>query len=124
MENGIVIVDDMPMIRRHMRRILNAANLPVLAEAENGRAALQQISFYKPALCILDIVMPVMDGISVLEKLGDNPPASRILVCSALDDEKLILRAIALGAVDYIIKPFAEERFLKAVKKALEYHDY
>ncbi len=68
---------------------------------------------------LLDIVMPVLDGITTLERLIRLDPAARVVMCSALGQEELIVRAIQIGARDFIIKPFLPDRLVSAVRKAL-----
>jgi two-component system, chemotaxis family, chemotaxis protein CheY len=91
----------------------------VAAEAENGREGLALYQENRPDLVILDIAMPVMDGISALERLMRRDPSARVIMCSALGEQEMIIRAIRLGAKDFIVKPFQPERIISAVRKVL-----
>ncbi len=113
-------MDDLPFMRKVIRETLESAGFSDISEAENGVVALELYKELKPDLVLLDIVMPVLDGIRTLEKLIKLDPNARIVMCSALGQEKLIIHAIRLGAKDFVVKPFHPERLIQAIKKALE----
>ena len=116
--SGVLIVDDLAFMRTAIRDILQNAGIPVAGEAENGLRALE-CYYRKPAgLVLMDITMPVMDGIEALEKLMRLDPCARVVMCSAMGEDKYIIRAIQLGARDFIVKPFKPARIVSAVRKA------
>jgi len=115
----ILIVDDLQFMRSLLRRILEDQGYEVVGEAANGREGVLAWDSLKPDLVILDITMPVMDGLSALQKIRSLDPQARVLMCSALSEREQILRAIQLGARDYVVKPFREERIHHAVQRAL-----
>ena len=106
-------------MRQLIRDILADAGYTVVAEAENGRQALAAYLGTEPDVVLLDIAMPMMDGLVALKKLRQLDPAARVVMCSALGEQELIVKAVQLGARDFVIKPFQPERVIGAVAKAL-----
>ena len=115
----VLIVDDLPFMRMAIRDVIEEAGMEVAGEAENGKNGIWSYMHLKPDIVILDIVMPAMDGITTLQKLMRQDPYARIIMCSALGEQELIIRAIQLGALDFIVKPFAPQRIVSAIRKAL-----
>ena len=120
MSFSVLIVDDLRMMRRAIREVLEKDGIRVAGEAENGRIAVRLYSELKPDLVLLDITMPVMDGIEALRRIKAKDPRARVVMCSAMSGQKYVLRAIQLGAGDFIVKPFRRQRILSAVKKVAE----
>ncbi|GAB4370679.1 MAG: chemotaxis protein CheY [Spirochaetales bacterium] len=119
-EKRILIIDDLPFMRKVIREILEGTGLFRLDEAENGLEGLQRYRETNPDLVLLDIVMPVMDGITTLKRLVAMDPKARVVMCSALGQEQMIVHAIRLGAKDFVVKPFHPDRLITAVHRALE----
>ena len=115
----VLIVDDLPFMRTAIRDVLEEAGMEVAGEAENGKAGIFQYMQLRPDVVLLDIVMPVMDGIEALQRLIRQDPSARIIMCSALGEQELIVRAIQLGALDFIVKPFQPQRIVSAIGKAV-----
>ena len=120
MKSGVLIVDDLYFLRILIREILEKENIPVIGEAENGLQALELYEEVKPDIVLLDITMPVMDGLTALKALKSKYPEAKVIMCSALGQEKYIIRAIQFGASDFVVKPFKPERLINAIKKASE----
>lgn len=120
MSFSVLIVDDLGMMRRAIREALETDGIRVAGEAENGRIAVQLYSQLKPDLVLLDITMPVMDGLEALRRITLLDPRARVVMCSAMSGQKYVVRAIQLGAKDFIVKPFKRQRILSAVRKAVE----
>jgi len=114
----ILVVDDLPFMRTLIKNSLKEAGFQVAGEASHGLECLRQYRMLKPDLVLLDIVMPVMDGVKTLRRLRIFDPGCRVIMCSSLSDEKMIMQAIRYGAIDYIVKPFAPERLVAAIKKS------
>lgn len=117
----MLVVDDLPFMRKALRGVLLDAGFEVAGEAENGREGLFMYARKKPDVVLLDIVMPIMDGITALTRLLRYDPAARIIMCSSLGEQDLIVHAIRLGARDFIVKPFRPERIVSAVGKSMKY---
>ncbi|WP_455381108.1 response regulator [Salinispira pacifica] len=118
-ELRVLVVDDLEFMRTAICDILRGAGFQQIAEAADGRDALVQYEKFKPDIVLLDIVMPGMDGISVLSRLMKRHPGARVIMCSALGEQEMIIRAIQLGARDFVVKPFKPERVSSAVQKVL-----
>jgi two-component system chemotaxis response regulator CheY len=115
----VLIVDDLPFMRSVLRDALAGSGFAVAGEAANGLEGLRAYLRLRPDLVLLDIVMPVMDGITALEKLVQRDPGALVVMCSALGEQDLIIRAIRLGAKDFVVKPFKPERVVSALRMAL-----
>ena len=116
---GVLIVDDLPFMRTAIREILSAEGISIAGEAENGRKCLEFYYRNPVELVLLDITMPVMDGIATLERLKRMDKDARVVMCSAMGQDKYIIRSIQLGAKDFIVKPFKPERIISAVRRAI-----
>ena len=119
MKSGVLIVDDLYFIRISIREILEKEKVPIAGEAENGLQAIQLYEERKPDLVLLDITMPLMDGLTALQVLKSKYPEAKVVMCSALGQQKYIIKAIQLGASDFVIKPFKPERLINSIKKAV-----
>ncbi len=115
----VLIVDDLAFIKLIIRDTLEKTGFEVAGEASNGIEAIEQYKRLKPDIVLMDITMPRMDGIQALTEIMKADPAARIIMCSALGQQKLIIQSIQLGAKDFIVKPFKPERIVGAIKKAL-----
>ena len=91
----------------------------IAAEAENGQKAVEKYPEAKPDLGLMDITMPEMDGIEALKKIKALDPGAKIIMCSAMGQQAMVIEAIQAGAKDFIVKPFQAERVLEAVKKVV-----
>ena len=120
MKSGVLIVDDLYFIRIAIREILEKEKLPIAGEAENGLEALRFYEEMKPDIVLLDIMMPLMDGLTALKVLKSKYPDAKVVMCSALGQQQYIIKAIQLGASDFVIKPFKPERLINSIKKAFE----
>jgi two-component system chemotaxis response regulator CheY len=116
---GILIVDDAAFMRMMIKDILTKNGFQVCGEAENGAVAIDVYSDLKPDLVVMDITMPEMDGIEAVKKIKAKDPYAKIIMCSAMGQQAMVIDAIQAGARDFIVKPFQPERVVEAVKKAL-----
>lgn len=115
----ILIADDSAFMRKMLKDMLVKVGYKDFLEAGNGREALEQYKKEKPDLILLDIIMPEVDGIEVLEKLGKSN-IKKVIIVSAVGQEEMKDKAKALGVEHYIVKPFQEEEVLEMVKGILE----
>jgi len=116
---GILIVDDAAFMRMMIKDILTKNGYQVSGEAENGAVAVQAYNELKPDLVMMDITMPEMDGIEAVKKIKAIDPSAKIIMCSAMGQQAMVIDAIQAGARDFVVKPFQPERVIEAVKKAL-----
>ena len=116
---NILVVDDAAFMRLMLKDILVKAGHEVVGEAANGREAIDQYVKLKPDLVTMDITMPVMEGIDALKGIKQNDPNAKVIMCSAMGQQLMVVQAIQAGAKDFVVKPFQAERVLESVKKAL-----
>lgn len=119
MANGILIVDDASFMRMMIKDILTKNGFEVVGEAENGVKAVDKYKELTPELVVMDITMPEMDGIQAVKEIKKINSEARIVMCSAMGQQAMVIEAIQAGAKDFIVKPFQADRVVEAVKKAL-----
>ncbi|HSH36601.1 response regulator [Schnuerera sp.] len=119
MAKGILVVDDASFMRMMIKDILTKNGFEVIGEAENGLNAVEKYKELNPELVIMDITMPEMDGIQAVKEIKSIDPNAKIIMCSAMGQQAMVIEAIQAGAKDFIVKPFQHERVIEAVKKAL-----
>lgn len=119
MGRNILICDDAAFMRMMIKDILSKNGYTVVGEAENGVKAVEKYSECKPDLVLMDITMPEMDGIQALKKIKSMDADSKIIMCSAMGQQAMVIESIQSGAKDFIVKPFQADRVLEAVKKAI-----
>lgn len=112
----IAVADDSNFMRQLLVGILNKAGYTDIIEAKDGVEALDICQNEKPDLLLLDIIMPNMDGLEVLNKIDTS---QKVVVVTAVGQEKAIEEAKSLGVLGYIIKPFESKKIIEEVKKAL-----
>jgi two-component system chemotaxis response regulator CheY len=116
MRRRVLIVDDALFMRRMIRDILEGSKrYEVVGEAATGLEAVTRYQETCPDVVTLDVVMPGMDGIEACRQILQLDPAARVVICSALGQESMVLEAISAGARDFIVKPFAPERVLRVL---------
>lgn len=114
----VLIVDDALFMRNMLKDIFIRAGYEVAGEAADGAEAVAAYRELRPDLVTMDIVMPGLSGIEALQEICREDPDARVVICSALGQEGLVLQAVQAGARDFIVKPFKEERVLEVVRKA------
>lgn len=119
MASRVLIVDDLAFIKLIIKDTLGKTGFEVAGEASNGVEAIEQYKRLHPDIVLMDITMPKMDGIQALQEIVKIDPQAKVIMCSALGQQKLIIQSIQLGAKDFIVKPFKPERIVGAIKKAL-----
>lgn len=115
----ILIVDDAAFMRMMLKDILTKSGFEVCGEADNGDEAIQQYKNLKPDLVTLDITMPQKDGLEALKEIRNIDKDAKIIMCSAMGQQGMVLESIQNGAIDFIVKPFKAERVLEAISKAI-----
>ena len=116
----ILIVDDLAFIKLVLKDLIVEAGFRVVGEGSNGEEAIELYQDTRPDVVLLDITMPKMDGLTALKKILALDPDAKIIMVSALGQQKLILQAIEMGAKDFIVKPFQPERVISSIKKTLD----
>ncbi len=115
----ILIVDDATFMRMMLKDILVKNGHTIVGEATNGREALEKYKEVNPDLVTMDITMPEIDGLQGLKNIKAVDPDARVVMCSAMGQQMMVIEAIQSGAKDFIVKPFQADRVLEAINKAL-----
>ena len=119
MAKNILICDDAAFMRMMIKDILSKNGYNVAGEAENGLKAIEKYKEVGPDLVLMDITMPEMDGIQALKEIKKQDANARVIMCSAMGQQAMVIESIQAGAKDFIVKPFQAERVLEAVKKVI-----
>lgn len=115
----VLIVDDAVFMRMKIREVLEDNGYSVLAEAQNGVEAIEKYKEVKTDLILLDLIMPEMDGIEALKRIKKIDPEAKVIICSAMGQRSIVMEAFKEGAIDFIVKPFENNRLIEALKKAM-----
>ncbi len=115
----ILIADDLSFMRMIQKEILSERGYTIVGEASDGIEAVSKYQSLNPDLVLLDITMPNMNGLEAMRRIFTINPKARVIMCSALGQQNLIVEAIRAGVKDFIVKPFKPERILSAIDKAL-----
>jgi two-component system chemotaxis response regulator CheY len=118
-DKKIMIVDDAAFMRMMIKNSLTSQGYTNLIEAADGKEALDTYNAQKPDLVIMDITMPNMDGLQALQAIKAADPGAKVVMCSAMGQESMVVDAIRFGALDFIVKPFKPDRILQTVEKIL-----
>ena len=119
MGGKILIVDDAAFMRMMIKDVLTKNGFEVIGEAENGKVAIERYKELQPDLVIMDITMPEMNGIDALKGIKAANNAAKVVMCSAMGQQAMVIEAIQSGAKDFIVKPFQADRVCEAVRKVL-----
>ncbi len=117
MAKRVLIVDDALFMRTLLRDIFTAAGWEVVAEAENGLQAIEDYNRHQPDLVTMDIVMPELGGIDAMQRILGTDAEAKVVMCSALGQESMVMEAIQAGAKDFIVKPFQDSQVLEIVER-------
>ena len=119
MAQTVLICDDAIFMRTMVSDILTQAGFEIIGEAETGVQAVEKYQELRPDLVTMDIVMPDMGGIDAVREICRFDPRAKILMCSAMGQQALVVEAIQAGAKDFVVKPFQPSRVLEAVQRVM-----
>ena len=119
MGKSILICDDAAFMRMMLKDILVKEGFEVVGEAVNGADGVEKYNSLKPDLVTMDITMPEMDGIAALKAIKASDPAAKVIMCSAMGQQAMVVESIQAGARDFIVKPFQKDRVIDAIKKQI-----
>ena len=117
MDKKILIVDDSAFMRKVLRDIFESAGYSNFIEASNGREAIEKWRKEKPDFMFLDVIMPEMNGMDVLREIGKE---AKVIIVSAVGQKDMIDEAKALGAIDYVVKPFDRDQVLEKAQRYIQ----
>lgn len=113
----ILLVDDQSLIRQGLRALLELEpDLKIVGEAENGQSAIAHIEALKPDIVLLDIRMPVMDGVAVMREINQRFSDAKVLVLTTFDDQEYVAQALSFGARGYLLKDTPSEELAAAIR--------
>jgi two-component system chemotaxis response regulator CheY len=115
----ILIVDDAAFMRMMIKEILTNYGFEVVGEAHDGLMAIEKYKELRPNLVTMDITMPEMDGLTALKEIKKLDPEAKVIMCSAMGQQAMVIDAIQAGAKDFIVKPFQADRVIEVIKKSL-----
>jgi two-component system chemotaxis response regulator CheY len=115
----VLICDDAVFMRTMISDILEESGYEIVGQAETGVQAIERYKTLRPDLVTMDIVMPDMGGIDAVREITSFDANAKILMCSAMGQQALVVEAIQAGAKDFVVKPFQPSRVLEAVQRVL-----
>ena len=115
----VLVVDDAAFMRMMLKDIVTKNGHEVAGEAGNGAEALAKYQEVKPDIVTMDITMPEVDGIEGLKRIKAFDGNAKVIMCSAMGQQNMVIEAIQAGAKDFIVKPFNAERVMDAIAKVI-----
>jgi two-component system, chemotaxis family, chemotaxis protein CheY len=112
-------VDDAAFMRMMIKDILTKNGYEVVGDADNGARAIDKYKELVPDLVIMDITMPEVDGVTAVREIKKINSDAKVIMCSAMGQQAMVIESIQAGARDFIVKPFQAERVVEAVKKVI-----
>lgn len=119
MGRTVLICDDAAFARASLRQLLTREGYDVVGEAENGEEAIAKHQTLRPDVTTMDVIMPGVGGLDALREILKENAQARIVMCTAMGQERLIADAVRDGAKGVVVKPYTREQVLKAVESAL-----
>jgi two-component system, chemotaxis family, chemotaxis protein CheY len=116
----VLIVDDAAFMRMMLKDILSKGGYDVVGEAANGAEAVEMYQKLSPDLVTMDITMPQVDGIAALKQIMAVNAAAKVVMCSAMGQQAMVIESIQAGAKDFIVKPFQPQRVVESIEKVLK----
>ncbi|MDY6852022.1 MAG: response regulator [Thermodesulfobacteriota bacterium] len=116
----VLIVDDSPVMRNMLAKFFGDNGFEVVGMAADGVEAIEMFEQHNPDVMTLDIIMPKMRGTEVLEKIMMRYPDAAVVMASSVSDARTVMKCLKIGAKQYILKPYDEDKVMVAIKKALE----
>jgi len=115
----ILLVDDQPLFREGLRTLLSVQpDLKVVGEAGDGEEAIKVCRTLKPAVVLMDLQMPVLDGVEATRRLHHEQPDSRVIVLTTFDDDEMVFDGLRAGALGYLLKDAPSEKLAEAIRAA------
>jgi two-component system chemotaxis response regulator CheY len=117
---SVLIVDDSQVMRNMLAKFFTDNGFNVVGMAEDGVQAIELFEQLNPDIMTLDIIMPKMRGTEVLETIMARYPEAKVVMASSVSDARTVMKCLKIGAKQYILKPYDEQKVMTAIKKALE----
>ena len=115
----ILLVDDQALFREGLRTLLSVQpDFEVIGEAANGEEAVREASKKRPAVVLMDLQMPILDGVAATRQLRSAQPDSKVIVLTTFDDDDYVFEGLRAGAVGYLLKDAPSEKLVEAIRAA------
>jgi DNA-binding NarL/FixJ family response regulator len=115
----IILVDDQPLFREGLRTLLSLhSDFEVVAEAANGEEAIRLAAIHQPAVVLMDLQMPVLNGVAATRRLQQEQPNCRVIVLTTFDDDEMVFDGLRAGALGYLLKDAPSEKLAEAIRLA------
>jgi DNA-binding NarL/FixJ family response regulator len=115
----ILLVDDQPLFREGLRTVLSLhSDFEVVGEAANGAEAIRLTRSLLPSVVLMDLQMPILDGVSATRRLHEEQPSCRVIVLTTFDDDEMVFDGLRAGAVGYLLKDVPSEKLAEAIRAA------
>lgn len=115
----VLVIDDSPMVFKAVSKALEPEGFQMVGQAFNGQEGLDLINQLNPDIIVLDVTMPIMDGIQTAKVLFQKNPAAKVIMLSAMGDDELINKAKRIGIKVFLTKPFKPEELVNSVRSIL-----
>jgi two-component system, chemotaxis family, chemotaxis protein CheY len=116
MARTLLVADDAAILRAKIKEAAVSAGWTIVAEARNGKEAVERYLQHRPALVTLDLVMPEYDGIYALREILAADPNAKVVVVSAIGQKGVLKDAFQIGAVDFVVKPFDKQMLIRTLE--------
>lgn len=113
----VLIVDDAAFMRNILKNILETSGYKVVGEAVNGNDGILKYKELKPDIVTMDITMPECDGLKAVKEIVDYDKTAKVVMCSAMGQQAMVIEAIQNGALDFIVKPFQKDRVIESLAR-------
>ena len=115
----ILLVDDQPLFREGLRTLLSVQpDFEIIGEAANGEEALRMAAQHQPEVILMDLRMPILDGVKATERIRSVLPACRVIVLTTFDDDELVFDGLRAGAIGYLLKDVSSNKLFDAIRAA------
>lgn len=115
----LLVVDDTVFMRETVKSLAVECGLQVVGEAENGQQAIELYRTLQPDLVTMDVTMPVLSGLDAIKEIVNEFPSAKIIVVTALGQQKVVIKALENGAKDFLTKPFDHEQFKRIIRQMI-----
>ena len=116
MQTQVLIADDAMFMRKVIRKHLAECGMTDIVEAANGAEAVELFIKNRPGLVLMDITMPEMTGLEALEEILKTDPEAKVIMCSAIGQQSMIIKSLEMGAMGFIVKPFEKNEFEATIR--------
>ena len=119
MQTQVLIADDAMCMRKVIRKHLAECGMTDIVEAANGAEAVELFIKNRPGLVLMDITMPEMTGLEALEEILKTDPEAKVIMCSAIGQQSMIIKSLEMGAMGFIVKPFEKNEFEATIRSVI-----